>query len=311
VFSGLGKESISIMFAVFSVGVTLFASSPQFTFDDGDDSNQLRKLYFLEQFDPDQSHVKDLEKFILYSSEIERDAKQIPILPYKSDFYIQEKIAVEKFDELSLDERLSLELALVVVYYNEGNTTKAEYWLNHVTCLLTEDPLKENSLKQCIQSPPDLYSELDILPRFSVSLTKMIEKTPSSDNEFEISSFTSEEEIMMKYWYAYYTIKEPKEFPGCEIEIFPKKISDDDPNEKNYKCTHKELWFVDGYIKDLNYESFYFDVGNKYQKNTYSYFQDEIKAFFESYMNWLIIGVVLITLVGWVSISKKHEEVRT
>jgi len=279
-FLGLGKESISIMFAIFSVGVTLFASSPQFTFDDGDDDNRDRKLYFLENFDKKTNDIAEIEKFILYNADVSQDSRKLT----QYDINVNSTSSFELFENKTADfcksanntKCIRLNLAIIPLYYNANNTLVANNTLNNLI-----HPINDNADRQNIQ----------------------ILNFTNTTNPKQLSS---DDEIMLRYWYANYTINGLNEFPGCKQTIFPKEINATD-SPPSYKCTHKELHFIDNYIKDLNYDSYYFDVGNKYQKNSYSFYQDGIKTFFASYMNWLIIGVVLITLVGWTSISKNKE----
>ena len=279
-FLGLGRESISIMFAIFSVGVTLFASSPQFVFDNGNDENQLRKLNFVEGFDIQDASLYEIEKFILYNSDLALDNR---ILKYNANLDYRESLSAYYYaidtGLYSDHHMLHLHLAIIPVFYNSGNYETAKK--------IFEDKVRPSFLKE---------------PQ-NTSIDKLLQK--------EKDGFLNSDDILlMKYRYADYTINELSEFPGCNTEIFNNKESPFgilNPEKDVVKCTHEELKFIDEFINDLNYDSYKFSIGNKYQKDNKIFYQDEIKVFFGSYMNWLIIGVVLIVLVGWASITNKEK----
>lgn len=282
-FLGLGKEAISIMFAIFSVAVTLFASSPQFVFDNGDDENQLRKLKLVEGFDIHDTSLYEIEKFILYNSDLALDKR---ILKYNADLDYRESLnfyyhAIST-GSYSDKHMLRLHLAIIPVFYNSGNPEAARGIFEDKVKPFFLNEYQNTSISELVQNEKDGFLNLDDI-------------------------------LLMKYRYADYatqmyaedkTDKSP-EFPGCDNVIFRKNIFPSNIHSSDeIKCTHQELRFIDKHIKDLNYDSYFFNIGNKYQKNSYSFYQDDLKTFFVSYMNWLIIGVVLVSLVAWTSISK-------
>ena len=285
-FLGLGKEAISIMFAIFSVGVTIFASSPQFIFDNGEESNQLRKLNFVNNFDMYSASFYDTEKFILYNADLATDERTLKYgtnLDYRKSIEAYHLATDNKIVEGKNfcmhidDDEISLHLAIIPVLYNAGNEWKAK------------------SLLQCIKN-------LEFIQKNQNTSIRDI-----MQNEVDHHIYANDL-LLMKYWYVDYTINKLREFPGCDTQIFNNKWSpfgDPDPKKDIAKCTHKELKFIDQVISDLNYDSYGFDIGNKHQLDNKIFYQDGIKEFFVSYMNWLVIGVMLIVLVGWTTITNK------
>ena len=393
-FSLYGKESISIMFAVFSVGVTLFASSSSFPFVNEDDTSQMNKLNFLINFDNSTVTVKEREKFILYNAELAHDNKKLTGHGTNFDYAESERIYNET-KEYTILEKASLDLAIIPVYYNEGKYDDAE-----------------KKLERIEMPHPNFQNESIPISEVDITIRSLLETELSSKNS-TVVNFSTEEEIMMKYWYASYVLAGSGEFPGCATDIFNNKnidrieimikekrdteklesflkkenttkkkeeklesflkdeeieieklesflkdkenleieelkkvIKDEEieieklesflKDKENLeieelkkvikdeeieieelkkilkktkpKCTHNELRFIDKMIDDLNYESYRFDIGNKHQSTEKIFYQDEIKKFFEDYMNWLIIGVALIVLVGWTTITKPQDK---
>ena len=346
-FSLYGKESISIMFAVFSVGVTLFASSSSFPFVNEDDTNQMRKLHFLIDFDNSTATIKEREKFILYNAELARDNRKLTAYGSNLDYAESKTIYNDVINSTSHNDKAFLSLAMIPVYYNAGDYTAANYTLTEI--------------KEIEITNPNIQGKFIPISKTNLTINDILKKSDPKNSTFE--NFSDEEKIMMKYWYASYVLTEtPGEFLGCSTNIFNNKnidlierkskekqgiekiekfLKDKEEieieelreflkNEKieivtsflkeqksniekilkktNPKCTHDELRFIDNMIDDLNYESYYFDIGNKYQSSEKIFYQDEIRKFFEDYMNWLIIGVVLIVLVGWTTITKSKEQ---
>ena len=282
------------MFAIFSVGVTLFASSSSFPFVYEDDTNEMHKLNFLIDFENSTATIKEREKFILYNAELAQDNRKLTSHGNNLDYTESKRMYDDFIDSTSHNEKAFLSLVMIPVYYNAGEYTTAK------------DTLKK--IKEIEIRNPNIKDEFISISEINLTISDMLKKESNSKN-YTNKKFSNEEKIMMKYWYADYTINKLPEFPGCKTEIFPKKIAGDS-NESHYKCTHKELRFINDYIDDLNQDSYYFNIGNKYQQDDYLYYQDEILGFFTNYMNWLIIGVVFIVLIGWTSISKRQETIQ-
>ncbi|MDH5431812.1 MAG: hypothetical protein OEW78_08040 [Nitrosopumilus sp.] len=276
-----GKESVSIMFAVFSIAITIFASSPEFTSDTYYDDNLKRKSNFLnisdldsissEQIDEAEKVLK-IEKFILYNADLSLDDRKLTFNEVNVDY----DASIERYKDLNLDEfsehsKIRLKLAMIPVYYNIGD---------------------EDQSKKILQDIKDNTKIKELEKKFSL-------RDLLNDPEYNKSKKLSfEEEIVIRYWYSQYVLEsELSEFPGCKDKIFGK-----------VKCTHNELTLSNNLIDDLNYDSYFFDIGNKYQEDQREFYQDDIKSFFDIYMNWIIIGVFIVVMISWARITQKKDD---
>jgi len=275
------------MFAIFSVGVTLFASSSSFPFVVDEDSNQLRKMNFLSNFNYTTTNIEEIEKFILYNADLSMDKRELKHnvdLDYQKsiEMYRQSVAKCSNTDIHTVDE-IRLHLAIIPVFYNSGDEKSAKETLDCVKNSNFFNQFKNTSISTLKEKEKDYSLYYVDVP-------------------------------LMKYWYASYVLAEESgEFPGCSTNIFNDKSSiipnsTISPEKQKPKCTHQELQFIDETINDLNYDSYYFDIGNKHQSTEKIFHQDEIREFFEDYMNWLILGVVLIVLVGWTTITKPQDD---